>query len=124
MMFSTKADGKSVSGQWAAAAIWFRPPMIPRRAVTLYQRANVLWLSPRGTGHYYVTGWVGLNFIDAVRVELNEATAENGTTRWQTHMRVILPLIKPSTAAAQYSALSRHGTTPSLQRRLSLMIHA
>lgn len=124
MMFSAEADGKSVGGQWATAAIWFRPAMILRRAVTPYHRADALWLSPCGTGYYEVTGWVGLNFIDAVTVELKEATAEDGTTRWQTHMRVILPLIKPSTAAAQYSALSRHGTTTSLQRRLPLMMHA
>ena len=98
-MFSTKADGMSVSDQWAAAAIWFRPAMIPSQAVTLYHRGYIQWLSPCGMGHYDVTGWVGLDFIDAVTVELNEATAENGTTRWQTHMRAIVPLIEPSPAA-------------------------
>ena len=51
-------------------------------------------------GYYDVTDWVGLDFIDAVTVELNEATAEDGTTRWQTHMRVIVPLIEPSPAAS------------------------
>jgi hypothetical protein len=124
MMFSAKADGKSVGSQWATAAIWFRPAMILRRDVTIYHRTDAPWLSPCGMGYYDVTGWVGLNLIDAVTVELNGATAEDGRTRWQTHMRAILPLIKPSTAAAQYSALSRHGTTPSLQWRLSVMMHA
>jgi hypothetical protein len=117
-MFSTKAAGMSVSDQWATAAIWFRPAMIPSQAVTLYHRIYIQWLSPCGMGHYDVTDWVGLDFIDAVTVELNEATAEDGTTRWQTHMRAIVPLIEPSPAA------SRHGTTTSLQWRLPLLMDA
>jgi hypothetical protein len=94
-----------------------------RSALTLDHRAAALRLSPSRTHNYDVTGWDELSFKDAVIAELTEVTAEDGTTRWQT-LCVILPLIKPSTAAARYSALSRHGTTTSLQRQLPLMVPA
>ena len=46
------------------------------------------------------TIWFMQNFVDAVPVELDEATEVDGATRWQTFARVILPLIKPGIAAA------------------------
>ena len=46
------------------------------------------------------TVWFMQNFVDAVPIELDEATQVDGATRWQTFTRVILPLIKPGTAAA------------------------
>jgi multiple sugar transport system permease protein len=46
------------------------------------------------------TVWFMHNFIDAVPIELDEATEVDGATRWQTFTRVILPLIKPGIAAA------------------------
>ena len=46
------------------------------------------------------TVWFMQNFVDAVPIELDEATQVDGATRWQTFTRVILPLIKPGIAAA------------------------
>ena len=46
------------------------------------------------------TIWFMQNFVDAVPVEIDEATEVDGATRWQTFARVILPLIKPGIAAA------------------------
>jgi ABC-type glycerol-3-phosphate transport system permease component len=46
------------------------------------------------------TIWFMQNFVDAVPVELDEATEVDGATRWQTFAQVILPLIKPGIAAA------------------------
>ena len=46
------------------------------------------------------TIWFMQNFVDAVPIELDEATQVDGATRWQTFVRVILPLIKPGIAAA------------------------
>jgi ABC-type glycerol-3-phosphate transport system permease component len=46
------------------------------------------------------TVWFMQNFIDAVPLELDEATQVDGATRWQTFTRIILPLIKPGIAAA------------------------
>ena len=46
------------------------------------------------------TIWFMQNFVDAVPVELDEATEVDGATRWQTFSQVILPLIKPGIAAA------------------------
>jgi len=46
------------------------------------------------------TIWFMQNFVDAVPIELDEATQVDGATRWQTFARVILPLIKPGIAAA------------------------
>jgi multiple sugar transport system permease protein len=46
------------------------------------------------------TIWFMQNFVDAVPVELDEATQVDGATRWQTFAQVILPLIKPGIAAA------------------------
>jgi len=46
------------------------------------------------------TVWFMQNFVDAVPIELDEATQVDGATRWQTFTRIILPLIKPGIAAA------------------------
>jgi multiple sugar transport system permease protein len=46
------------------------------------------------------TVWFMQNFVDAVPIELDEATQVDGATRWQTFSQVILPLIKPGIAAA------------------------
>jgi len=46
------------------------------------------------------TIWFMQNFVDAVPVEIDEATEVDGATRWQTFARVILPLTKPGIAAA------------------------
>jgi len=46
------------------------------------------------------TIWFMQNFVDAVPVEIDEATEVDGATRWQTFARIILPLIKPGIAAA------------------------
>jgi len=46
------------------------------------------------------TIWFMQNFVDAVPVELDEATEVDGATRWETFAQVILPLIKPGIAAA------------------------
>ena len=46
------------------------------------------------------TIWFMQNFVDAVPVELDEATALDGASRWQTFTLVILPLIKPGIAAS------------------------
>jgi len=46
------------------------------------------------------TIWFMQNFVDAVPMELDEATEVDGATRWQTFSQVILPLIKPGIAAA------------------------
>ncbi|WP_409189303.1 carbohydrate ABC transporter permease [Bradyrhizobium sp. RDM4] len=46
------------------------------------------------------TIWFMQNFVDAVPIELDEATEVDGATRWQTFAQVILPLIKPGIAAA------------------------
>jgi ABC-type glycerol-3-phosphate transport system permease component len=46
------------------------------------------------------TIWFMQNFVDAVPIELDEATEVDGATRWETFVQVILPLIKPGIAAA------------------------
>ena len=46
------------------------------------------------------TIWFMQNFVDAVPVELDEATEVDGAKRWQTFAQIILPLIKPGIAAA------------------------
>jgi ABC-type glycerol-3-phosphate transport system permease component len=46
------------------------------------------------------TIWFMQNFVDAVPIELDEATEVDGATRWQTFALIILPLIKPGIAAA------------------------
>src|SRR6185369_12970098 len=45
------------------------------------------------------TIWFMQNFVDAVPIELDEATEVDGATRWQTFAQVILPLIIPGIAA-------------------------